>query len=230
MARLVAGRPDGSVSVMAVDTATGAHYSYGASSGMISGSVAKLLIMEGYLLHDQDVGEPPGGDRGGALTSMIENSDNDAADTLYSALGNTAGVSALLRRLGLGATTLGPHDQWGLTATNAADQLSLLQNLTSDHGPLSAQSQAYALNLMVNVEADQRWGVGAAADPGTTFANKNGWLNVDDDEQRWLVNSLGVITVQGHDVLMAVLTQHDDDFASGVRLVESLAGTLRSNA
>ena len=33
---------------------------------------------------------------------------------------------------------------------------------------------------MRNVEADQRWGVGAAADKGSRFANKNGWLSIDD--------------------------------------------------
>ena len=42
---------------------------------------------------------------------------------------------------------------------------------------------------MRNVEADQRWGVGVAADPGTDFANKNGWLNIDDDNGLWAVTA-----------------------------------------
>ena len=67
---------------------------------------------------------------------------------------------------------------------------------------------------MRNVEPDQRWGVGAAADKGTDFANKNGWLSIDDsngpgetDDGLWAVTSLGVLTVGGDQVLMAVLTE-----------------------
>jgi beta-lactamase class A len=228
MAHLVADLPSGSVSVMAVDTTTGAQYAYGPTSGMPTGSVAKLLILEAYLLHFQDAGETPDGDLGATLAAMIQESDNDAADSLYAALGSTAGASDMLPRLGLQATTLGPDDQWGLSTTNAADQLRLLQNLSSADSPLSAASQNYALDLMRSVDPEQRWGVGAASDPGTQFANKNGWLNVDDDDDRWLANSLGVITVHGHQVLMAVLTQHNDNLAGGIQLVESVAATAAS--
>ena len=70
---------------------------------------------------------------------------------------------------------------------------------------------------MRNVESDQRWGVGVTADAGTDFANKNGWLGVDDDNGLWLVNSTGVVTINGQQVLMVVLTQHDSDFQSGDR-------------
>ena len=59
--------------------------------------------------------------------------------------------------------------------------------------------------------------------PGTTFANKNGWLAVDDDNDLWLLNSLGVLTVHGQTILMAVLTQHDSSFDAGIDLVQALA-------
>lgn len=217
------GAVTGSVSVAFVDTTTGLQESAGATSGMLSGSIAKLLILEGCLLSEQDAGQSPGADQGPTMAAMIEHSDNDAADKLYGALGGAQGAVTAIARLGLTATDPGPGGEWGLTATNSVDQLRLLQNLVSPDGPLSSTSQAYALDLMSNVEADQRWGVGAAADPGTAFANKNGWLNVDDDGGRWLVNSLGVITVHGHQVLMAVLTQHNADFATGVQRAESIA-------
>jgi beta-lactamase class A len=157
---------------------------------------------------------------------MIENSDNDAADETYAALGGHSGVTSMLRRLGLTATDLAPADQWGLSTTSAADQLTLLDDLVSPQSSLSSASRAYALGLMSSVESDQRWGVGATADAGTSFANKNGWLDVDDDGGRWAVNSVGVIDVGGHQVLMAVLTQHNDDLAGGTTLVESLSQTV----
>lgn len=221
MAGLAAGRPPGSISVAALDTATGTRLAWGETSGMTAASVFKLLLLEGYLLQDQDRGLAPGDDRGAALTAMVENSDNDAADEVYAALGGRPGVASMLHRLGLSATVLDPQDQWGLSTTSAADLLTALTALVSPQSPLSAASRAYALQLLSDVEPDQRWGVGAAGDPGAGFANKNGWLDVDTDGGRWVVSSVGVVQVGGHQVLMAVLTQHDSDLADGTRLVES---------
>jgi hypothetical protein len=103
----------------------------------------------------------------------------------------------------------------------------LLQNLVRPSaGPLTAASRAYVLGLMRNVEPDQRWGVGVSADPGTDFANKNGWLSVDNDNGRWLVNSTGVVSIHGQLVLMVVLTQHDSAFQGGIDLVQALAHAL----
>jgi hypothetical protein len=42
----------------------------------------------------------------------------------------------------------------------------------------------------------------------------------------WLVNSTGVVTIDGQQVLLVVLTQHDADFDSGIDLVESLAKAM----
>ncbi len=93
----------------------------------------------------------------------------------------------------------------------------------STGSPLDAASQAFALGLMDDVEADQRWGVGVVADAGTTFANKNGWLAVDNDNDLWLTNSDGIVTVDGQQVLMSVLTQHNQSENDGIALVESIA-------
>jgi hypothetical protein len=223
VAPLAAGRPANSVSLAALDATTGLRVGWGAGTGMTTASVFKLLLLEGYLLQNQDRGQEPGEGAHDALTSMVEASDNDAADQVYAALGGDSGVASDLKRLGLSATALGPRDQWGLSTTGAPDQLTALVDLVSPQSPLSSSSRAYALGLMGAVEADQRWGVGAAADPGTDFANKNGWLNLDDDGGRWVVSSVGVVVVGGHQVLLAVLTQHDADLADGTDLVESLS-------
>lgn len=226
VAPFAAGRPADSVSVAALDTTTGVRVGWGADAGMTTASVIKLLLLEGYLLQDQDTGRAPGDGHADGLAAMVENSDNDAADQVYAALGGRAEVTALLHRLGLAATVLDAQDRWGLSTTSAADQLIVLTDLVSKESPLSSASRAYALALMSNVESDQRWGVGAAADPGTDFANKNGWLDVDDDGGRWVASSVGVLQVGGHQVLLAVLTQHDTDLADGVEVVELLSRTV----
>jgi hypothetical protein len=224
--RLVAGMPPDSVSIAGTDAATGVSVGWGAHTLMPAASVFKLTLVESYLLSNQQQGRPPGDGISDDLTAMIENSDNDAADRVYAALGGDDGVSSWMRRLGLSATVLGPHEQWGLSTTSAADQSTLLTNLVSPRSPLSADSRGYAEGLMRNVEADQRWGVGAAADPGADFANKNGWLDVDDDGGRWVVSSVGLVEVGGHQIRLAVLTQHDADLTSGIHLVEALSRTV----
>jgi hypothetical protein len=76
---------------------------------------------------------------------------------------------------------------------------------------------------MSNVEADERWGVPAAADAHSTYAVKNGWLAIDDDGDRWAVTSDGIVRVDGQRVLMSVMTQHDESMDDGVQLVQRLA-------
>jgi Beta-lactamase enzyme family len=223
--RLAAGRGAGSTSIAALNLSTGASYNYGATGGMLTGSIVKVYILETLLLQEQGGGGLSSGQLATA-TRMIENSDNSAAETLFYAAGARPGLLAANARLGMTNTIPGPSDLWGLTQTCAGDYISLLRNLVVPNGPLTPASQAYVLGLMRNVEADQRWGVGVVADAGTDFANKNGWLAVDDDDDLWLVNSVGVLTVHGQQVLAAVLTQHDHDFDEGIDLVQSLARTI----
>jgi beta-lactamase class A len=224
VAALTAGQPKDAVSIAAVNTRTGARYDYGPRGGMWTASVYKLLVLEALLLQR-------GGLSGGELataTRMIENSDNAAGYQLFLAAGGNSGLAAAARRLGMKHTVIGRSDPT-FTTTGASGCLQMLRALVRP-GPLNAQSRALALRLMRNVEADQRWGVGAIADRGTTFANKNGWLSVDNsngpgesDNGRWVVNSVGIVTVGGDQMLMAVMTQHQRSFDAGVALVRRLA-------
>lgn len=224
---LAAGKDPSSISVAACNMATGASYSWGATSGMLTGSIVKLWILETLLLQDQDNGTSISAAEQGTATLMIENSDNDAAEDLFEDIGDRDALIDSGPRLGMSHSVPGDGDYWGLTQTSATDYIALLKNLVAPTGsPLNPTSQAYVLGLMRQVESDQRWGVGVVADPGTDFANKNGWLAVDDDDDLWLVNSVGVVSIHGQQVLMAVQTQHDDDFDSGIDLTQQLAQAI----
>jgi hypothetical protein len=226
--------PAGGVSVAVVNTRTHARYAYGSTSGMRTGSVYKLLVLETLLLQRQDEGSQLSEDDLELATPMIENSDNVAAYQLFLRIGGRDGLADGAERLGLTHTVIG-HADPAVTTTSAQDYLLLLAALepAGTSSKLSSYSRSAALNLMEHVEGDQRWGVGAVADPGTTFANKNGWLSVDNtngpsenDNGLWLVNSVGVVTVQHQQVLMAVFTQHRDSYEDGVELVETLAKAI----
>jgi beta-lactamase class A len=223
---LVGGLGAGGASVAALNLTTGATFSYGAAGGMTMGSIAKIDILEVLLLAHMDAHAALSANDVSLATTMIENSDNNAADALWAEVGGAPVFTADNVRLGIPNLVLGAGGQWGLGTTSATDQLTLLKNLVATAGPLDAASQQFALGLMHSVEADQRWGVGTIADAGTTVANKNGWLALDSDNDRWLVNSDGIVTVSGQTVLISILTQHNANENDGITLVENIAGVV----
>jgi beta-lactamase class A len=237
LGKLAAQLPAGGVSVAALNTNTGAQFSFGAGSSMRTGSVAKLFVLDALLAAHEREGTQLSEDEQELARAMIENSDNKAEYQLYLDAGGREALVDAAARLGMRHTVPGSDDP-ALTTTSAADALHLLAPLLPrpitvagvHHEPLSGYSRSLALGLMRNVEADQRWGVSAVADPGAPVALKNGWLSVDDDnapgendDGRWLVNSVGIVTVHGQPVLLSIFTQHGPDYVSGVHLVEALA-------
>ena len=215
----------GGVSVAALNMSTGKQFSAGATSGMWTASCYKLLVLISLILAQGGIG-------GYSATAQraIENSDNVAGYSLYTAAGGSGALVSALRRLGATHTVPGASDPT-FTRTSATDYLKALKALVTP-GILSASQRSTILGLMRNVESDQRWGVGVVADKGTDFANKNGWLSIDNngpgesDNGLWAVNSAGIVRIGGQQVLMAVFTQHQSDFATGIRLVQKLARTV----
>jgi hypothetical protein len=230
---LVRSHRPGAISVAALDLTTGRRFSAGAASGMWTASAYKLFVLEALLLRRQGPGSTGlSSYEMDSATTMIENSDNVAGYSLWEDAGGNPGLASAAARLGMSATVPGVSDPT-FTTTSGSDCLRLLRALVDRHGALNAASRGFVLQLMANVEPDQRWGVGVVADKGTTYYNKNGWLSVDstngpgeDDEGLWAVTSLGIVRCSGDRLLMAVLTRHNPSFPDGVRLVEQLAKPL----
>ncbi len=86
---------------------------------------------------------------------------------------------------------------------------------------LSAASRAYLRGLMEQIAVGQRWGVSAAAD-GSGWALKNGWLP-RTATGLWDINSIGRVTVDGRDCLVAALSDGNATQAQGIALVEAAA-------
>lgn len=228
IAAVARGLPPGSLSVAVLNPRTRDRFTWGGTTGMWTGSVYKLLVLETLLLQRQGSAGWFSSSEYADITAMIEQSDNAAGYRMYLDAGGSAGLTAAARKLGLRHTSIGRADP-ALTAMSADDGVRLLYDLVSP-GPLDKQSRAFVLDLMRHVQTDQRWGVGVLADHGTSFANKNGWMDVgddndpgEDDDGRWLVVSLGIVQVHGQQLLMAVFTRHNPDRDTGIRLVEKLA-------
>lgn len=208
------------VAVAVLDMESGRSATHGRGT-FGTASIVKVDILAALLLQAQDAGRHLSARERSYATVMIENSDNDSASALWTAIGQADGLDSANKRFGLTDTKGGDGGLWGLTRTTAADQLVLLQQVFGDDSRLSEGSRAYLQGLMGNIAEDQDWGVSAVAD-GSRWALKNGWLP-RSTTGLWNVNSIGRVTADGRDCLVAALSNGNTTKAMGISLVEAAA-------
>jgi len=221
---------DGEHVMVAVDNlTTGADAAYGGSREFITASIVKVDILCTLLYQSQRSGRALTPQERDLATTMIEDSDNDSASSLYDDVGGAAGVDEANRVFGLLATTAGDGPYWGLTATTVADQIQLLRVVSTRPSVLTVASQDYVQRLMEQVEASEQWGVPVTADHGTRFMVKNGWLP-DPDTGLWEINSIGLVVHHHQRMLIAVLSDDNGSMDAGIseveRMAEAAAGAL----
>jgi hypothetical protein len=219
-------RDDGGHFAVAVDDlTTGSQEAYGGTEEFVTASIVKVDILVTLLYQAQEAGQALTGEDQDLATTMIENSDNDSASDLYDDVGGAEAIDDANRVCGLTETTVGTDGYWGLTTTTVDDQIRLLRVVFTRPSQLSSASQEYVQSLMSQVETDQQWGVTAAADPGTQFMVKNGWL---PNPNLWEINSIGQVTRDSQRLLIAVLSDDNASEDSGISLVEEVARTAAS--
>jgi beta-lactamase class A len=185
----------------------------------------KVPIMLTFLDMAEQQGREPTDDEMGLLTSMIENSDNDAASALYyGEIGGATGVARYLHKIGI--TGLDPDpDAWGYSLITPMAMVNLLTLLYQGQ-ILTAHDRQIALDLMENVEGDQQMGVGDTAPEGATVAMKDGWVPGPDG--LWAMNSSGIVTVGQQTYIIAVYTQDQSSLDDEQASIEDLCGTVAS--
>ncbi|WP_425276432.1 serine hydrolase [Streptomyces swartbergensis] len=204
--------------------------SYRPDATFDTASIIKVGILATLLLQAQDEHRELTAAERRDAEAMIRTSDNEAANSLWRAIGEAEGLDAANERLGLSSTRGGPGISWGLTQTTATDQVKLLRAVFS-RGPmasarspdgLSQVSRAYIRDLMGQVAQDQDWGVSAAGPQGSRWALKNGWVQ-RSTTGLWVINSIGQVTVHGRRYLVSVLSGGNASMESGISLVERAA-------
>ena len=224
----------GSVLAAVYDVSTGQSWRLGDGPPQAEASVVKLDILEA-LLAKQAGTALSAGDQS-LSQSMIEDSDNDAATSLWDEAGGATGIGAYNDSAGLSGTTPSAcvtcagfaWPGWGLTTTVPQDQLSLLRQLIAP-GPrplLSDAQRSYALSLMENVAPGQRWGVTGGVPAGVRVALKNGWLPLNDANTDWQINSVGWVSGDGRDYLVAVLTTGNPTEQYGIDTIDALSSRI----
>jgi beta-lactamase class A len=224
----------GTVLAAVYDLRTGQTWSVGTGPPQAEASVVKLDVLE-TLLAERGGGSAglAAGDRSLAQ-QMIEDSDNDAATSLWYEVGGPDKIRAYNESAGLTQTSPSAcvvcpgfaWPGWGLTTTVPADQIALLRELVEPGHLLTRAERSYALSLMENVTESQRWGVSGGVPAGVTVALKNGWLPLDSSNTNWQINSVGWISGRGRDYLMAVLDTGNPTEQYGVSTIDGLAALV----
>ncbi|WAU80770.1 serine hydrolase [Streptomyces sp. Qhu-G9] len=207
------------VSVAVLDTESGESAVYG-DGAFDTASIVKVDILAALLVRAQDTGRGLTAQERTYAAAMIRDSDNASATALWKAIGQAEGLAEANERLGLGGTEGGDGPLWGLTQTTAADQLVLLRQVFGDESELDEGSRACLRGLMGDIAAGQDWGVSAAGEAGSAL--KNGWLP-RSATGLWVINSVGRVSADGREYLVAVLSDGNSTKEKGISLVEGAA-------
>ena len=222
----LAGRSS-AVTVEMVDRTTGSSFRYHPGGEYVTASAVKVDILMTLLLQRQRKHRSLTAAERADADLMIRYSDNHAADRLYVKVGGASGVAAANRKFHL--TDTEPVDGkcedllcWSLTRTTAKDQRRLLEALLSTKSALKAKNRNYVLGLMRKVIKAESWGISTAARKGDEVALKNGWMTLERDGERWVIDSIGRVKGHGHDFLIAVLTWHNPTDGYGITTIQHI--------
>ena len=212
------------------DVATGQTFLYRPGVPEVTASMSKIDILA-TLLHEAQVSRRALTPAEQTLaTSMIEVSDNKAAQRLWNDVGGfglsrrttgaggTFAVGAFNESLGFRHTTT--NWGWGLMATTPADFLKLLAAIWLRGPVLTPASQAYERGLMEGVAASQRFGVPNGVPSRAVVGVKDGWY--DEKDTGWQVNSAGYVHLGPVTYLAVVMTGHNPDEVYGIDTVNTL--------
>jgi hypothetical protein len=229
----VSGR-DGAVVAAVYDLRTGQTWQFGRGQPQDEASLVKLDVLETLLAERGRSGTELSASDRTLAEQMIEDSDNDAATSLWDEVGGASGIRSFNTSAGLADTVPSscvncpgfPWPGWGLTTTIPGDQLTLLRTLVEPNSLLTSTERGYALSLMENVTPDQRWGVSGGVPDQATVALKNGWLPLNSANDNWQINSVGWISGSGRDYLIAVLTTGNPTERYGIDTIDQLAAMV----
>jgi hypothetical protein len=216
------------------DLRTGQTWQFGRGQPQDEASVVKLDVLETLLAERGRSGTGLSASDQALAEQMIEDSDNDAATSLWDEVGGASGVRSFNASAGLADTVPStcvncpgfPWPGWGLSTTIPDDQLTLLRTLVEPNPLLTKAARSYALSLMENVTPDQRWGVSGGVPAQATVALKNGWLPLNSAANDWQINSVGWISGSGRDYLIAVLTTGNPTEQYGIDTIDQLAAMV----
>jgi hypothetical protein len=208
----------GTVSFAAVDEKGKLHGDH-VDRAYNSHSVVKVMLLLAYL-RQPDVRDRAltGADRD-LLHPMIRRSDNDAASAVYQRVGAGA-LYALARDARMDHFSTQPV--WGLSQITARDQARFFFRLERF---IPERHRGFAMRLLTQIVARQRWGIPPVAPDGWTLHFKGGWAPVSS-EPGWGINQVMLLRKPPRRFSLAILTRYDPSKAYGIRTLRGVARRL----
>ncbi len=210
---------DGGIGVVVMVPSLGLMYEENGDAQFQTASVVKVPIM--LTLLDQAISSHRAltGNERTALTQMIAQSDNSAADALYADVGGGPAVTAFLNRAGIADAVIDPAD-WGTSTLSPLNGAVLMSELTVGT-ILDAPSRELALDLLDDVNPSQAWGAVSVAAGAERSGVKNGWYPEADG---WVLNSLGFVSSANGvpDYTIAIFTERQPNFYDGIARIEEI--------
>jgi beta-lactamase class A len=200
------------------DVRTGKTYLYRAGKPQITASMVKINILATLLYLNQEKNEAMTTRDVKLSTSMIEDSDNKAAQKLWVQIGQLPALSEFDELIGFHQSVLSWG--WGDTFTTPLDQLALLKTILFPNKVLDPSSQAYEQNLMQSVLPSQRFGVPTAVPSRATVGVKNGWY--PETATGWQLNSAGYVHLGRCYYLAVVMTAENPTEQYGLETVNQV--------
>jgi len=190
-------------------------------------SMIKAWIGADYLRRADEKGDTPSDTRMSQVSTMIRDSDNEAAQTLYEVNGGTASIKRLISICDLTDSSPAADGGWSRTALSARDT-ARMGACIADGRAAGPKWTKYLLGEMRAVRGVGNFGIRKAfpAAEQKTIAVKNGWVD-RQREQKYTVNCLAI----GDGWTMAVETRYAIDlgYTYGAKICEDVARQLRTD-
>jgi beta-lactamase class A len=215
-ARRFADERQGLVSFAVVDD-RGRMHGDRAARRYVSASVVKVMLLAAELDRLEADDAALDEETRELLHAMITYSDNDAADSIYSRVGD-AGLFAVARRAGLRDFTVSGY--WANAQISARDMAALMDRLRE---LLAGRNEDFGAGLLTAIAPSQRWGIPSAVKEGWRVRFKGGWRGTGRGQ---LVHQVARLERDHRALAVAVLTDAQPTQAYGIATVRGVAERL----
>lgn len=204
--------------------ASGKVYESNANESFAMASVTKVVILATLLAQSEDATRAITDADRDLMTSMITESDNDSAVALWDEVGGAEAIRTFLTARGVdGITPANASLSWGDSTATPAALIQLLSKLWSGV-LLNADDTAYALKLMNEVVATQRWGVSVGMpNAGADSSLKNGWY---DAITGWRVSSVGIDASTATPIIAVIMTRNQPSMEYAQATIEGASSRI----
>jgi hypothetical protein len=189
-------------------------------------SLIKSWIAADLLRRSTEQGTTPSSSRLALVTTMIRDSNNEAAQALWEVVGQSASITRLISTCKL-TDSSGYKNLWSNTNLSAED-LTRLGACIADGRAAGPKWTNWLLNEMRQVRGTGDFGIRKAfpASEQKTIAIKNGWVTRDAVGQ-WNVNCLAI----GDGWTMGVMTVYPANlnYTYGAQICKNIAQQLRTD-